>query len=99
MLLHVIFWRMFHSEYSDYPFVSEAVMLSVMSVQRRRNESVMSIVMKVRLSSSSLFLPEEVAVNAFSVDFQQVSMVGFFYHFRAWSHSFSGRPAIGRLPR
>jgi hypothetical protein len=60
----VIFWRMFHSEYSDYPFVSEALMLSVMSVQRRRNESVMSIVMKVRLSSSSLFLPEEVAVNA-----------------------------------
>jgi hypothetical protein len=55
-----------------------------MSVQRRRNESVMSIVMKVRLASSSLFLPEEVAVNAFSVDFQQVSMVGFFYHFRAW---------------
>jgi len=29
----------------------------------------MSIVMKERLASSSLFLPEEVAVNAFSVDF------------------------------
>jgi hypothetical protein len=34
--------------------------------------------MKVRLSSSSLFLPEVVVVNAFCVDFQQVSMVGFF---------------------
>jgi hypothetical protein len=54
--------------------------------------------MKVRLSSASSFLPEEGARNAFFVDFQQVSMVGFFYHFRAWSHLFSGRPAIGRLP-
>jgi hypothetical protein len=51
------------------PFSYVAVLLFVMSVQRRRNESAMSIVMKVRLSSSSLVLPEEVAVSAFSVDF------------------------------
>ncbi len=34
--------------------------------------------MKVSLSSSSLFLPEEVVVNAFAVDFPQDPMVGFF---------------------
>jgi hypothetical protein len=79
------------------PFSSGAVLLFVMSVQRRRNESVMSIVMKVRLASSSLFLPEEVAVNAISVDFQQDPMVGLFYQFRAWNHSFSVRPSIGCL--
>jgi hypothetical protein len=53
------------------PYSSGALLLSIMIVQRRRNESAMSIAMKERLSSSSLFSSEEVAVNAISVDFQQ----------------------------
>jgi len=80
-------------------FTSGAVLLSVMSVQRRRNESVMSIVTKVCLSSFSLFLPQEGTRNALVVDLQSDPMVAFLYHCRAWSYAFSGRPAIGRLPR
>ena len=34
--------------------------------------------MKVGLSSSSLYLPKEVAMHAFAVDFSQDPVVGFF---------------------
>ncbi len=44
--------------------------------------------MKARLSSSSLFLPEEVAANAISVDFQQDPMVGFCSSFQSVEYLF-----------